>query len=79
MSFAAFMDGYFEVGRPKSAEDRGYLAQHALFEQVPSLKRDFAVPKYCQIGRILVQVCCQYSSRLSMRDILCTQVAKYGI
>jgi hypothetical protein len=29
-----------------------YLAQHPLFEQLPRLRADFAVPSYCGLGRL---------------------------
>jgi lysine-specific demethylase 8 len=32
------------------AGGRGYLAQHALFEQVPALRADIRTPDYCSLG-----------------------------
>jgi lysine-specific demethylase 8 len=33
-----------------AAAARGYLAQHALFEQVPALRADICTPDYCSLG-----------------------------
>ena len=35
-----------------SAAGVAYLAQHPLFEQLPRLRADFAVPSYCGLGRL---------------------------
>jgi lysine-specific demethylase 8 len=34
---------------PSSSSRIGYLAQHRLFEQVPALRRDIALPDYCAL------------------------------
>ncbi|KAJ8675645.1 hypothetical protein QAD02_011431 [Eretmocerus hayati] len=34
----------------KKNERVGYLAQHQLFDQIPELKNDFAVPEYCSFS-----------------------------
>lgn len=34
---------------------RGYLAQHPLFEQIPELARDVCEPEYCSLGEGDVQ------------------------
>jgi hypothetical protein len=46
ITFKEFMEEYIllEQGQEKST---GYLAQHNLFAQVPSLREDIAVPDYC--------------------------------
>ena len=33
-----------------SAPQRRYLAQHALFDQVPKLRDDILVPDYCSLS-----------------------------
>jgi lysine-specific demethylase 8 len=43
----AFIDA---VAAGRGAEEAGYLAQHALFDQVPELRRDVLVPDYCAVG-----------------------------
>eukprot|EP00966_Prymnesium_polylepis_P136936 3164119-Prymnesium_polylepis.1 len=54
MSLADYIDNFIA---PRSAEDgsddaeeqdeRGYLAQYQLFDQIPSLREDIATPRYC--------------------------------
>lgn len=38
------------VGPADRSGARGYLAQHALFEQLPQLRRDIQVPDYCALS-----------------------------
>jgi lysine-specific demethylase 8 len=42
--FAEFVEEYLN---PTSPSDVGYLAQHDLFTQVPTLREDILVPDYC--------------------------------
>lgn len=37
----------FVAGDTDACAKRGYLAQHALFEQIPELKDDFKIPAFC--------------------------------
>ena len=46
MTFGDFVDRFMTDKRSKSP-DVGYLAQHALFEQIPVLQQDIVVPDYC--------------------------------
>lgn len=43
--FKEFMDKY--ILHPESPTDKGYLAQHDLFSQIPSLRNDVMIPDYC--------------------------------
>ncbi|KAI4133689.1 MAG: hypothetical protein LQ338_000018 [Usnochroma carphineum] len=50
ITFREFMEKYMLLREEEGADDRskiGYLAQHDLFAQIPSLRNDIAVPDYC--------------------------------
>ena len=48
MPLARFLEAHLSSGG--GAAGRGYLAQHALFEQVPALRADIVTPDYCSLG-----------------------------
>ena len=49
MPLSRFLEEHLRSGGD-SAEGRAYLAQHALFEQVPALRGDIVTPDYCSLG-----------------------------
>lgn len=52
LTLREFISEYLQPSnRGSIASDRVcYLAQHALFEQLPSLKNDFTPPRFCRLG-----------------------------
>jgi len=44
------VDKFVDTYMSKNCKDIGYLAQHQLLEQVPSLSRDISIPEYCYTG-----------------------------
>jgi len=44
MSIQEFIENYIESSK---SDNKAYLAQHELFEQIPELKEDFDIPLYC--------------------------------
>ena len=47
ITFKEFIDHYILVSPTSPQLATGYLAQHDLFAQIPSLRNDIAVPDYC--------------------------------
>ncbi|KAL9602230.1 MAG: hypothetical protein Q9219_001954 [cf. Caloplaca sp. 3 TL-2023] len=46
ITFKEFMEKYM-LSEAADADELGYLAQHDLFTQIPSLRDDIAIPDYC--------------------------------
>jgi hypothetical protein len=47
ITFKEFMDQYILLDAKSKNNTTGYLAQHNLFAQIPSLRNDIAIPDYC--------------------------------
>ncbi|KAH7312902.1 hypothetical protein BKA65DRAFT_148617 [Rhexocercosporidium sp. MPI-PUGE-AT-0058] len=47
VSFNDFMEQYILLDAKTPTHATGYLAQHNLFTQIPSLRRDITIPDYC--------------------------------
>ena len=50
MTVRRFLELHVLPARPRGGTPVGYLAQHPLFEQVPSLAGDIRTPDYCTLG-----------------------------
>jgi lysine-specific demethylase 8 len=40
------VDAFLRTQVLSESQDKGYIAQHALFEQIPELKKDFSLPEH---------------------------------
>lgn len=49
ITFKEFLEKYMLREEATDASHLGYLAQHDLFAQIPSLRNDIAVPDYCYV------------------------------
>ena len=50
MPVSDFVSQYLSPGSAGADASVGYLAQHNLLDQVPSLREDIVVPDYCYTG-----------------------------
>jgi|TARA_B100000513_G_scaffold180331_1_gene98749 hypothetical protein len=52
MALSDLIDTYLLPSARGDSAGIAYLAQHALFEQIPSLREDFQPPPHCELGRL---------------------------
>ncbi len=47
LTMSAFIDKYISSKEPALQTTFGYVAQHCLFHQIPTFRKDFSIPDYC--------------------------------